>query len=253
VALVALAPLTLPMPRPLPLPLADGSLIVNGRARPDACSSAALATISALSASLVARVRLRAGSSTTISFPFLFSRPISITESNKDAALRATASKKVRAKHRTLGVRGVDARVCCKVRGRRHGGGAKCAGDGVDGSDGGTVTRGRRCGGDGGAVAHGCRRSGARADGGAVARGRQTAAARKVCRRHAGGGRRRVRAAQGGAVAEATAKAKGRQKMKNEQAAASGQESYMTSGPRGFSYRRLIRRLGFERRLITSV
>src|SRR6185369_5143388 len=75
-ALVALAPLTLPMPLPLPLPLGS-SLIWNGRARPDACSSAALATISALSASFSARVRLRAGFSTTTSFPFLFSRPIS--------------------------------------------------------------------------------------------------------------------------------------------------------------------------------
>jgi hypothetical protein len=74
---VALAPLTRPIPLPLPLPLAAESLIANGRARPDACSSAALATISALSASLAARVRLRAGSSTTISFPFLLSRPIS--------------------------------------------------------------------------------------------------------------------------------------------------------------------------------
>jgi hypothetical protein len=36
-----------------------------------------LATISALSASFSARVRLRAGFSTTTSFPFLFSRPIS--------------------------------------------------------------------------------------------------------------------------------------------------------------------------------
>ena len=78
-ALVALAPLTRPIPQPLPLPLplAGGSLIANGRARPDACSSVALATISALSASLSARVRLRTGFSTTTSFPFLFSRPIS--------------------------------------------------------------------------------------------------------------------------------------------------------------------------------
>ena len=88
-ALVALAPRTLPIPLPLPLPLAGYSLIANGRARPDACSSAALATISALSASLSARVRLRAGFSTTTSFPFLFSRPISTTVSDKDAALRA--------------------------------------------------------------------------------------------------------------------------------------------------------------------
>jgi hypothetical protein len=31
------------------------------------------------------------------------------------------------------------------------------------------------------------------------------------------------------------------------------QERYMTGGPRGFSYRWLIRRLGFKRRLIASV
>jgi hypothetical protein len=80
---VALAPLTRPIPLPLPLPLAGESLIVNGRARPDACSSAALATISALSASLAARVRLRAGSSTTISFPFLLSQPITILEATR--------------------------------------------------------------------------------------------------------------------------------------------------------------------------
>jgi hypothetical protein len=149
---------------------------MNGRAWPDACSSAALATISALSASLAARVRLRAGSSTTISFPFLFSRPISITESNKDAALRATASKMVRAKLRTLGVQGVDARVWCKARGRRHGGGARRAGDGADGGGGGRgcarAVQWRVCGrrtavarlrADGGEVVCGWQNSGGRA------------------------------------------------------------------------------------------
>ena len=75
-ALVTLAPRTLPIPLPLPLPLAGCSRIANRRARPDACSLAALATISALSASLSAWVRLRTGFSTTTSFPFLFSRPI---------------------------------------------------------------------------------------------------------------------------------------------------------------------------------
>jgi transcription termination factor Rho len=83
----------MPLPLPLPLPLAGVSLIAKGRARPDACSSAALATISALSASLAARVRLRAGSSTTISLPFRLSRPISITQ---DAALRTRASERER-------------------------------------------------------------------------------------------------------------------------------------------------------------
>ena len=85
-ALVALAPLTRPIPRPLALPLAGGSLIANGRARPDAYSSAALATISGLSASLSSRVRLRTGFSTTISLPFLFSRPISVSSGENAAA-----------------------------------------------------------------------------------------------------------------------------------------------------------------------
>ena len=76
-ALVALAPRTLPIPLPLPLPQLGCSLILNGRARPDACSSVALATISALSASLSVRVCFRTGFLTTTSFPFLFSRPIS--------------------------------------------------------------------------------------------------------------------------------------------------------------------------------
>jgi hypothetical protein len=44
---------------------------------------------------------LRAGSSTTISFPFLLSRPISTTEGNKKPALHA------RTNCRTRGVRGV--------------------------------------------------------------------------------------------------------------------------------------------------
>ena len=61
---------------PLPLPLLGFSLIWNGRARPEACSSAALATISALSASLSAQVCLRTVFSTTTSLPFLFSQPI---------------------------------------------------------------------------------------------------------------------------------------------------------------------------------
>jgi hypothetical protein len=91
------------------------------------------------------------------------------------------ASEMVRAKHRTLGVRGVDARVLCKARGRRHGGGARHAGDGADGGGDGVVARGRR--------------SDMRAGGGAVARGRRTAATRL----RAGSRRRRAWAAQGGA------------------------------------------------------
>ena len=81
---MALASLTLPMPRPLPL--AGCSLIRKERARPEACSSAALATISALSASLSARVRLWTGFSTTISLPFLFSRPILVSSGENAAA-----------------------------------------------------------------------------------------------------------------------------------------------------------------------
>jgi len=45
-----------------------------------------LATISALSASLSARVRLRTVFSTMISFPFLFSQPISVNKSENAAA-----------------------------------------------------------------------------------------------------------------------------------------------------------------------
>ena len=76
-ALVALAPRTLPIPLPLALPLAGCSRIANGRAQPDTYSSAALATISAF---LSARVRFRTGFSTMTSFPFLFSRPISVRQ-----------------------------------------------------------------------------------------------------------------------------------------------------------------------------
>jgi hypothetical protein len=62
------------------------------------------------------------------------------------------------------------------------------------------------------------------------------------------------RAADGGArTAEWRAKSKGRRKNESEQTVVSRQERYMTCGPRRFSYRRLIRRLGFEHRLIASV
>jgi hypothetical protein len=53
-----------------------------------------------------------------------------------------------------------------------------------------------------------------RTGGGAVARGRQTAVVHGCGARRRGGGRRRVRAAQGGAVTEVTVKARGRQKPK---------------------------------------
>ena len=80
VALMALPTL------PLPLPLLGCSLIRNERAHPEACSSAASATISALSASLCARVRLWTGFSTMISLPFVFSRPISVSSGENVAA-----------------------------------------------------------------------------------------------------------------------------------------------------------------------
>jgi hypothetical protein len=48
---------------------------------------------------------------------------------------------------------------------------------------------------------------------------------------------------EGGATAE----------NESEQRVVSEQERNMTCGPRSFSYRRLIRRLGFERRMIASV
>jgi hypothetical protein len=96
-----------------------------------------------------------------------------------------------------------------------------------------------------------------------------------VCVR-AGGRRRRRRArcaGSGGGVAEQAADADGgrrcsttavrakavkvkaerRLENKSEQRVVSGQERNMTCGPRRFFYRRLIRRLGFEHRLIASV
>ena len=79
-ALVALPTL------PLPLPLLGCSLIRNERAHPEAYSSAALATISAFSASLSARVRLWTGFSTMIALPFLFSQPISVSSGENAAA-----------------------------------------------------------------------------------------------------------------------------------------------------------------------
>jgi hypothetical protein len=61
---------------------------------------------------------------------------------------------------------------------------------------------------------------------------------------NARGRRGRKRAAEGERVAT---------KARGERAVASGEKSYMTGGPRGFPYRRLIRRLGFKHRLIASV
>jgi hypothetical protein len=80
---------------------------------------------------------------------------------------------------------------------------------------------------------------------GAVARGWQTVAARRRTAARTGCTRRSGDGGEG--------EGEGAAKTEDERAAASGQESNMTSGPRGFYYRRLIQCLGFERRLIASV
>jgi hypothetical protein len=64
-----------------------------------------------------------------------------------------------------------------------------------------------------------------------------------------GGAHGRHKAARGVGDGEG----EGATESEDKRAAVSGQESYMTGGPRRFSYRRLIRCLGFERRLIASV
>jgi hypothetical protein len=56
-----------------------------------------------------------------------------------------------------------------------------------------------------------------------------------------------------GVRVQAAAEARGRAGNESERKVVSGQESNMTCGPRRFSYRRLNRCLGFERRLIASV
>jgi hypothetical protein len=86
---------------------------------------------------------------------------------------------------------------------------------------------------------------------------------RAAARLRAGGGRRQrgcARAADGGAHGRHKAarrvgddEGEGTADGEGKRVDASRQESYMTGGPRRFCYRRLIRRLGFERRLIASV
>jgi hypothetical protein len=73
-----------------------------------------------------------------------------------------------------------------------------------------------------------------------------------VARAADGGGRRPV-AQHGGGGDGGEGEGEGAVKTEDERAAANRQESNMTCGPRSFSYRRLIRRLGFEHRLIASV
>jgi hypothetical protein len=82
--------------------------------------------------------------------------------------------------------------------------------------------------------------------GGAVARAAD-GGGRRPAAQHGGGG-------DGGeSEGEGAVKTERRQKRESERVAVSRQESNMTCGPRRFSYRRLIRRLGFEHRLISSV
>jgi hypothetical protein len=71
--------------------------------------------------------------------------------------------------------------------------------------------------------------------------------------REVDGGGRRPAAQHGGGGDGGEGEGEGAVKTEDERAAANRQESNMTCGPRRFSYRRLIRRLGFERRLIASV
>jgi hypothetical protein len=126
---------------------------------------------------------------------------------------------------------GVNAVVCVRAGGRRRWRRARCAGAG-----GGTTGVGRR----------GWRRNKRRRDG-----RRSAAAARKVC--GCDDGRRGNAAGGGGGVAQRRWGRKRRRRGVDYDAVASGGESHMTCGPRRISYRRLIRRLGFEHRLISSV
>jgi hypothetical protein len=111
---------------------------------------------------------------------------------------------------------------------------------------------GARAADGGGAVAVQAARGATQGGGGAVARRRQTVAARLRCKRRG----RRTAARTGGTMRRGGGDDDEGEETANgedERVKASGQESYMTGGPRRFSYRRLIRRLGFERRMITSV
>jgi hypothetical protein len=72
-------------------------------------------------------------------------------------------------------------------------------------------------------------------------------------RRGCASGGRRPAAQHGGGGDGGEGEGEGAVKTEDERAVANKQESNMTCGPRRFSYRQLIRRLGFERRLIASV
>jgi hypothetical protein len=87
-------------------------------------------------------------------------------------------------------------------------------------------------------------------------RGRQTVVVHGCGADGAGGERRRTAARTGGTRRRGgggDGESEGVAKTEDKRSAASGQESNMTCGPCRFSYRRLIRRLGFECRLIASV
>jgi hypothetical protein len=87
--------------------------------------------------------------------------------------------------------------------------------------------------------------TGKRAAHGAYGRRERRRRGRRAAAR-VGGARRRTAAA-------VTAEAKSRAGKNESEWVVSRQERNMTCGPRSFSYRRLIRRLGFEHRLIASV
>jgi hypothetical protein len=166
---------------------------------------------------------------------------------------------------------GVMRRRVCVQRMRWHG---------VEDGSGGTLECGRHCGGDDGAVAHrrkcGAWRSCARAQLGwrwCVGRRRRKGMHGRGASAKARGGKRRrrdgwrseaARAACGGACGrrksadggggDSGGEGEGSSKNTSESEwVVSRQERNMTCGPRSFSYRRLIRRLGFEHRLIASV
>jgi hypothetical protein len=169
--------------------------------------------------------------------------------SNKDAA--TWSCRRHRMHGRQSDVRAVLRRWRCNAAARTGGGGAMrlrvCGAEGTVAqrvlmrwrTGGEWRRRGRSAGGvrecTGGGERSGCTRGGRRW--------------RRGCAR---GGRRRT-AAGGESEGEGAVKTERRQKRESERVAVSRQESNMTCGPRRFSYRRLIRRLGFEHRLIASV
>jgi hypothetical protein len=131
------------------------------------------------------------------------------------------------------------------------------------GCSGGELARGRWCDGAG---ARRKRRCVARADSGGVgARGLQTAArvqAAVARGRRCGGGAMRAAQGEDSASGRRTAANGGARRRRRRRVeletngskwVLSRQERNMTCGPRRISYRRLIRRLGFDHRLIASV